>query len=194
MPHLPHLIEFVAFTHEFQRIQRSIFAQGEERHENDAEHSFQLALTGWYLIESDNLPLNRIRIVELALTHDLVEVYAGDSPVFQEKTGSKDEDEKEAVQQLKKQFPGFTSLEPLLNEYKERATEESKFVYALDKLLPIINNYLDGGRSWKMDKVSIGRVIQEKTAKVGISPAVNEYYPALIELLQTKPELFGAHD
>ena len=73
------LIEFTKFTHSFQQIKRVIYANGEDRNENDAEHSYQLAMACWLVVETKKLKLDLNKIVKYALVHDLVEIYAGDT-------------------------------------------------------------------------------------------------------------------
>jgi putative hydrolase of HD superfamily len=142
------LLKFVEFTNKFQKIQRVILVKDEERYENDAEHSYQLALVAWYIIDREKLNLNINKIVFMAIAHDLVEIYAGDTYIFgiQELKASKKEREEKAIKMIETEFPEFNDLIPFIQEYEERTSEESKFIYALDKLLPNINNVLDNGR------------------------------------------------
>ena len=62
-PLLNELIEFIKFTHLFQKINRIVFIPGEDRFENDAEHSYQLAMTAWYLIEHEKLNLDASKAI-----------------------------------------------------------------------------------------------------------------------------------
>ena len=50
---LKELLKFVELTHQFQKIERTILIPKEERKENDLEHSAQLALVAWYLVERE---------------------------------------------------------------------------------------------------------------------------------------------
>ena len=69
---------FVALTHKVQGVKRTNLAPDGERRENDAEHSFQVAMVAWYLVDALNLKLNRVRLLQYALVHDIAEVYAED--------------------------------------------------------------------------------------------------------------------
>src|ERR1700754_3897506 len=53
-----------------------------ERRENDAEHSWHLAMAVLLLAEYSDEPLDVARAVELVLVHDLVEIYAGDTSIY----------------------------------------------------------------------------------------------------------------
>jgi 5'-deoxynucleotidase YfbR-like HD superfamily hydrolase len=149
MSDVSELLDFVAFTHEIRRIKRAIHLEG-KTYENDSEHMYQLALVSWFLIENDNLKLDKYRTVGMALTQDITEVYSGDTNAHASKAerDAHERREKEAMVQLGKRWPTFTSLNEFTLEYQQRETAESKFVYALDKLLPIINIYLYEGSSW----------------------------------------------
>ncbi|MEI6887489.1 MAG: HD domain-containing protein, partial [bacterium] len=155
---LTKLLSFTKFTHSFQKIERRIFATGLNRNENDLEHSGQLALVAWYFIDSSKLKLNTEKVIKYALAHDLVETYAGDTYFYSKDKKiqeSKVQREKNALVRIKKEFPDFKEIEKIITKYEEKSDPESRFVYALDKIIPVLNIYLDEGRSWKRDNVSL---------------------------------------
>src|SRR3989344_3438809 len=76
------LIDFVNFTHEFREVVRYAGTKLGKRIENDTEHSYQVVMVAWFLIEQDKLKLNKELCLMYALAHDLVEIYAGDTYVF----------------------------------------------------------------------------------------------------------------
>ena len=193
MNKLNTLIEFIKFTHEIRNIEREMLFERGDRHENDVEHGYQLALAAWFLIENDAISLDKYRCVGMALVHDIVEVYAGDTFAFAppEELAAKEAKEKEAAAKLKEQWPTFISLHELIEEYETRETPEAKFVYALDKLLPMINNYLYEGKAWKKHGLTFERMKSVKVGKVDVSLEVNEYYQELLKLLEQKPNFFG---
>lgn len=189
---IENLLDFVAFTHEIRKVKRSMWVQDEEQFENDSEHSYQLALTALFIIEEGGLQLDAFRAMGMALVHDILEVHAGDTPVYGSKDAliTKQAREKEAIQLLKKQWPNMKLMHKLIDECENKSTPESKFIYALDKLLPMLNNYLDKGRNWIRQGVTLEHLIAVKTGKVDIDPVVNEYYVQALELLRAKPEFF----
>lgn len=190
---LDTLLEFVSFTHEIRKIKRSVWVKDEEQFENDSEHSYQVALTALYIIESERLELNPYRSMGLALLHDILEVHSGDTPIFaaEEMQSTKAQREMDAIEQLRKDWPQMPLMLELIDEYETCQTPESKFIYALDKLLPIVNNYLDNGRNWKHNKVNLEQLIAAKKHKVTRDPAIKEYYDQLINILQKRPDLFS---
>ena len=190
---LRSLLDFVEFTHLFQQVKRIVLVNGEERWENDAEHSYQLSLTAWYLVEHNKLNLDLNKIVLLALVHDLPEAYAGDTYIFDEQTvlDGKQKREAEAVQLLKKNFPDFSSLHELMAEYEARKTPESRFIYALDKLLPVLNIYLDRGRTWQKKGITLEQLFQAKNDKISISSDLFPYWKELAAILRQNKQLFS---
>lgn len=192
MSPLKALFNMIALTHRFQQTKRTIYATGEDRFENDAEHSFQLALIAWYLIEKQGLPLNKEKVLLYALSHDLPEAYTGDKSFYRTKEEDNDKKklEKEAVQELLKDHPDFPSLSTTIATYEEMDDEESKFVYALDKILPILNIRLDEGRSWEHLNISFEMLYEGKRDKVTHDPTVQEYFLLIVELLKENPHLF----
>lgn len=192
MASIHELMKFVGLTHEFQQVRRAILVNHEQRQENDLEHTGQLALVALYVYDAAKLPLNRERILEYALVHDLVEAYAGDTHFFDLK-GREDKKEREekAHLRLRDEFPELERLHELIVAYEEKSDEESKFVYALDKLLPIINIYLDNGRTWQVDGITYDILTTHKTDPISLSPDIKVYYDQLVDILSENKHLFA---
>lgn len=170
-----------------------VYRRGEDRLENDAEHSYQLAMTAWYLNNSEQLKLDTGLLLGYALVHDLVEVHAGDTYAYTRDAGereSKEAREAAAAEQIAADFPEFPELHELLRRYEERADREARFIYALDKLLPILNIYQDSGRSWHREGVTLQMIRDYKTSKVAVSPEVEPYFQELMAILESQPSLF----
>lgn len=188
---LDKLLDFIKFTHELRKIKRQIVLD-DDQNENDAEHSYQMAMLAMFIIDENNLNLDRYRCMAMALVHDVIEVYAGDLIVFapQKELVDKAAREQEAVEQLAQDWPNISSLHELIEEYEERKTPEAKFVYALDKLIPEINNYLYGGKAWKKHGIKVEQVKEVKKGKVDINPTIGNYHKQIIKLIEANPELF----
>jgi putative hydrolase of HD superfamily len=133
--------------------------------------------------------------LKYALVHDLVEVYAGDTYVFsndQEHLDGKIGREYEALVRLKKEFPLCDNILSLVDRYEKRDDRESRFVYALDKIQPVIQIYLDQGRIWKEKNVTFQMFLEYKKDKVALSPEIKPYFDELVVLLKEKEkELFN---
>ena len=187
------ILKFIKLTHEFQKVERKIFVTGQNRMENDFEHSYQLAMLAWYIVDSKKLNhLNKDLIIKYALLHDFVEVYAGDTYIYskdEKELNSKETREKEAQKRLQEEFSEFSDMNDLIEQYEARNDKESRFVYALDKVIPVLNIYLDKGRTWKEFDVSIDMIVKAKTDKVDVSEEVRSYFEELVQILKSDESL-----
>ena len=118
------------------------------------------------LFEKD-LPknLDNEKMVKMALIHDLVEIYAGDTFFFDEKgREGKKEREHEAAKKLFAQLPEDLEKEfwSLFNEFEDSETKESKIVQAFDKIQPIVQNICSGGKSWTKHNISYEKLDENK--------------------------------
>ncbi|OGI57587.1 hypothetical protein A3B85_00745 [Candidatus Nomurabacteria bacterium RIFCSPHIGHO2_02_FULL_37_13] len=186
------LIDFVNFTHEFREVVRIARSPHAERFENDAEHSYQLAMVAWFLIDKDKLKLNKELCFMYALAHDLVEIYAGDTYIFDKnKASSKRHREKSALLKIKRRFSHFKNLVKTIEKYESKEDEESKFIFALDKFIPPIQIYLEDGKLFHEKKISLNNVIESKERKISLSPYIDKYWQELLkEFTKNKKKLF----
>lgn len=185
-PRLKELLSFVRFTNDFQKVERTILVAGKNRNENDSEHSFQLAILGWYIIENDKLNLDINKVLKFAIVHDLVETYAGDTFIFGDKNHVADKAKREAKAQkrIQRAFPSWKGALKLIEEYEHRKSPESKFVYVLDKIIPVINIFLDEGRTWKKHKISLEMLREAKDKKVKLNSDLEKYWLDLMAVLE----------
>ena len=79
----------------------------------------------------------------------------------------------------------------MLEGYEKREDKESKFVYALDKIIPPIQIYLEKGKLWHEKKVPFDILVENKKYKTILSEPVNKYWKELlIELTKNRNKLF----
>jgi putative hydrolase of HD superfamily len=152
-------------------------------------------MVAWYIVHDQELDMDVNRVIKYALAHDLVEIYAGDTPINEQDkayVGSKERREAEAAERIRNEFPDFTELHDLIDSYELRKDKESRFVYALDKILPPMIIYLERGHSWKKNKMTLEMVSDHKKDKVVVSPEVKALYDELIVHLKGEEnELFA---
>ena len=127
-----------------------------------------------------------------ALAHDLVEVYAGDTYIYDNnRKFSKEKREKEAIIKIRKRFANFKNLIKVIEKYERKEDEESKFIYALDKIIPPLQIYLEDGKLWHEKKVSLVDVFKNKNKKIALSVPLKVYWDELSRLLiRNKKKLF----
>lgn len=144
-----------------------------DRRENDAEHSWHLALMAVVLAEYADEPVDVGRVVELVVLHDLVEIYAGDTFLYDDvMAASQQERENAAAEVLFGMLPAdqATSLRGLWDEFEGRQTPESRFAKALDRLEPILLNWMARGGTWRAPGVTVADV-RARTAVIGAGSA-----------------------
>ena len=191
---LKDVFGFVSLLQRFQQIKRAYYATDEDRAQNDAEHSFGLAMLAWYVVRLLKLEeLDLSLILSYALVHDFIELVAGDTdPYNPMKVATKSVRENEARVWLIRELPEFTDLHHLLNEYEDGRTPEAQFVRALDKIIPVIEIAFDEGRSWKERGQTLEMLRAIKSPKVEHSPIVSGLYHELVLYLeQRRDELFS---
>lgn len=160
---LKNQIAFVIEIDEMKRILRmNLHADGSKR-ENDAEHSWHLAVMAMLLEEYCSEKVDIARVIKIALVHDLVEVYAGDTFAYDSK-GYEDKDEREKMAadklfgMLESEQAAF--FRALWDEFEEKATPESRYANAVDRLQPLILNYLTDGHTWKLGDVHAPQILK----------------------------------
>lgn len=150
------VISFTSFLHKLSGIMRTVKIANREGYENDAEHSYQVAMVSWFVAERLEVQINQQLLLEYALVHDLVEVYAGDTDMFissEEHRASKPQKEAAALEKIKKEFLEFPSLTERLEGYEHLIDLESKIVCLVDKLLPDLAIYLSDDDYYIRNKV-----------------------------------------
>jgi putative hydrolase of HD superfamily len=190
-PNIHRLIQLHQLLLDFRAVERVTRIPGKPDRENDIDHSYTLAMMAWFL--SSYFPhLDRDTVIRMSLVHDLTEVHAGDTFVFgnNDHLTTKEQRETEALTKLAADWPDFPEMHALLEHYEQRDSEEAKFVYALDKVMPIIISVIGGGRDFQDYDVTLELMHEQKRNRVSVSPEINEYYTELIEVLRGMPHLF----
>jgi putative hydrolase of HD superfamily len=191
---LDGIFKIVGLTNRLRQVERTINAVGLKRLENDSEHSFQLALLSWYLIESENLSLNKELAIRYCLIHDLVEAYTGDvDPHTSTRTDKESKKAKEnfALKVIKESLQECPSIAELICRYEAKLDPESKFVYALDKMQPILNVLQDSGDYYHKYGITFEKWLNYNKEKVALSPETSIYFDQLLEFLEDQKGLFA---
>ncbi len=170
-------LEFIAEADRLKSIFRKTKLIGEVRYENSAEHSWHFALMALTLCEHAAEKIDTSRVIQMALIHDLVEIDAGDTFVYDAKAmEGKAEREQMAADRIFGLLPSdqSESFRALWDEFEAQVTPESQFAAAIDRLCGMLPNYKNAGGSWKENKISAARVTERNQA-IGIgSPALWE--------------------
>lgn len=188
MTSLPEVMKFVSLLHRLQSVERlSITPTNPNRYENSTEHSYQVTMLVWYIMTTEKLDLDAGKVLRYALIHDIIEAYTGDIPIHDvEARKTKADQEAKAFEQFVQDYPEFTELHELIEQYEAREDEESKFVYAIDKLIDPINNSLNNmepnrAEGWNMDLLK-----KLKADKVATHPTADRLFKEWTEYVQEK--------
>ncbi|MEE0998471.1 MAG: HD domain-containing protein [Treponemataceae bacterium] len=149
--HLDQQLKFVAEIDKMTQIFRRTMLIDGSRRENDAEHSWHIAVMALlfsdYVKEKPDLG----RVVKMLVVHDLVEIYAGDTFAFDvEANKSKEENEIAAADKLFSQLPEEQGKEirSLWEEFDEMKTPDSIYANCMDRVQPFLHNTLTTGATW----------------------------------------------
>lgn len=148
-----------------KNIFRQTHLSGHGRNENDAEHSWHIALMAYLLREYANEPVDITRVMVMCLIHDIVEIDAGDTYAYDEE-GIKTQKEREeaAKERLFSMLPEDQKEElcALFEEFDEAGTPEARFAHAMDNLQPLLLNNSNGGSDWLEHRVTSEQVYKRQ--------------------------------
>lgn len=176
-------IEFIIEVDRLKTILRQSPLLAADRRENDAEHSWHLALMVLVLAEYADEPIDTKKVLALVLVHDLTEIYAGDTPLYDDVAQvDKADREKAAADRLFALLPADQAKEfrMLWDEFEARVSPEARFAKAMDRLQPLLLNFGNHGGTWKTPGVTDQVVLNRKSVIQGGSAELWEYAQTLI--------------
>ena len=187
MTHFPEIekqLEFIIEIDKLKTVARKSKIIHDDRYENDAEHSWHLAMMALVLHPQANAEVDVFKVIKMLLIHDLVEIYAGDTFAY-DTAGHADkfERELEAAQKLFGMLPpqfGGEFMELWL-EFERKETNEARFAGSLDRLQPILLNHLNQGYTWKKFNVRKDQVLNRNREIEKGSKSLWEYAQHIIE-------------
>lgn len=170
MNSLKQQIIFIKEIDKLKQIQRKTRLFNSNRYENDAEHSWHLAMMAIVLVEHSNTKVDILKVLKMVLIHDIVEIDSGDIFIFDtKKNHDNTQEELKAAKRIFGLLPEEQAKE-LINlwlEFEKGKTNEAKFAKALDRFEPILQNVSNNGGTWREFNVPKNKVI-EKTEPVSL--------------------------
>ena len=164
MERLKKQMEFIIEVDKLKDIIRQTNLTNGERKENDAEHSWHLALMAVFLSEYAKEPVDVLQVIKMVLIHDLVEIDAGDTYLYDEAgNGTKAAREQKAAERIFNILPGDQAEElfQLWQEFEDRKTPESKFANTLDRIQPVLLNDTTEGRAGREHDVCSDQIMSK---------------------------------
>ena len=147
-------------------LRRTMLIDGSRR-ENDAEHSWHIAVMALIFSEYAKEPVDTARAAKMCVVHDLIEIYAGDTFAYDlEANKNKAEREAAAADKLFAQLPPEQGAElcTLWEEFDAMQTPDSKYAACMDRLQPFLHNTLTTGHTWVQSGTN--RAVVEKRMAV----------------------------
>jgi len=180
------LLNQIAFIKEIDKvkyIQRKTKLFNSDRHENDAEHSWHLALMAIVLAEHSNEPIDVLKVVKMVLIHDIVEIDAGDIFLYDSQINHDNtEQERLAANRIFGLLPKNQADEliSIWEEFEAGETNEAKFAKSMDRLEPLLQNTSNNGGTWKEFGVGYNKVYEKKSVIKEGSRSLWNYAEGLI--------------
>jgi len=159
-----------------KNIWRKTYLISGARVENDAEHSWEMALMAAVLVEHLPNTADLHQVIMMLLIHDLVEINAGDTFAYDEAALT---DQQEREQQAAERIYGLLPSDQakkfrlLWDEFEARETPNAKFAKAMDRLQPLLHSYYTQGKTWREYGIRAAQVrklmtvIRDASAELG---------------------------
>lgn len=183
----PTLTQQIAFIKEIDKvkyIERRTKLFNSDRRENDAEHSWHLAMMALVLSDYSDAEIDLLKVIKMVLIHDIVEIDAGDTFLYdQNKNHDNTEEELKSAERIFGMLPEKQAAEfiEIWKEFEMGDTPEAKFARSLDKLEPLLQNTSNNGGTWQEFGVKYQAVYDKKKAIKNGSKALWNFAENLID-------------
>ena len=176
-------MEFILEVDKIKFIGRQTYLSDGERKENDAEHSWHLALMTALLSEHANEKIDVRKTMLMVLVHDIVEIDAGDTYAY-DAAGNATKRERE-LKAAKRIFhllleDQAEELFQLWEEFEACETPEAKFAHSMDNIQPIMLNDATGGKAWREHQVKKSQVEKRQESTRAGSETIMEVAEEII--------------
>ena len=175
---------FTAEIDKMTDVLRQTVLINKSRRENDAEHSWHIAVMAMLFSEYASEPVNIGRVVQMCVVHDLVEIEADDTFAYDVQGNiGKAEREKEAADKLFSKLPEDQGhmIRSLWEEFDAMETADAKYAACMDRLQPFLHNTLTEGHTWGQGKVTRGAVEKRMVVIKDFMPEVYEWLNANLD-------------
>ena len=146
------------------------------RYENSAEHSWHIALYALVLADQAGPGVDINLVIKMLILHDLVEIDAGDNPIFGDyDAAAMAAQEQAAADRIFGLLPNDLrdDLRAIWEEFEAAETPSAQFAKSLDRFQPPMQNLESGGGSWTDYNVSQEQIAERVGSKISIgAPAL----------------------
>ena len=164
----------LAFSLEIDKV-KNVFRQthlsDNGRNENDAEHSWHMAVMAYLLKEYANEEIDIAKVMFMCLIHDIVEIDAGDTYAYDAESlrtqKAREDVAKERIFSILPEEQAREFIE-IFDEFEAYQTPESKFAHAMDNIQPLILNDSNNGGDWREHNVTVEQIYgRQRKTKLG---------------------------
>lgn len=177
-------IQFIKEIDKLKYILRKTKLIQSDRQENDAEHSWHLAIMTIILAEHSNQPIDILKVLKMVLIHDIVEIDAGDTFIYDtQKNHCNTANERIAAQRIFGILPQEQAIDliAIWEEFELGESAEAKFARTMDRLEPLLQNTSNNGGTWQEFNVSYDKVYTKKKIMAEGSTTIWEYAEKLLQ-------------
>lgn len=177
-------LDFILEADKVKNIMRQTYLADGKRKENDAEHSWHLALMAVLLKEYAPEEVDLSKVIPMVLIHDLVEIDAGDTYAYDAVGGATQHTREEAAaQRIYGILPEDQGkwLYDLWEEFEAYETPEAKYAHMLDNSQPLFLNNATDGISWVEHGVKKSQIYTRNRRTGEGAPKIWEYMQGLID-------------
>ena len=184
MSKLDKQIAFIKEIDKIKYIQRKTKLFNSDRRENDAEHSWHLAMMAIVLLEHANKDIDLLKVLKMVLIHDIVEIDAGDTFIYSTtKDHNNTNEELVAAKRIFGMLPKeqANDLIAIWEEFEAGETDEAKFAKGMDRFEPLLQNASNSGGTWVEYDVPYHKVYDKKKEIKDGSTIIWDYAKGLID-------------
>ena len=185
MDRLVKQINFIIEIDKLKTILRQTALVDRSRQENVSEHSWHIAVMALILAEYANEKnLDILRIIKMLLIHDLVEIDAGDTFLYDTiRNHDKNQRELRAAHRIFSLLPVKQAEEFKMawEEFEAMSSSEAKFARAIDSLQPVLLAFNNKGWSWQKHGLQKSQVLNKKKSIEKGSETLWKYTQSLLE-------------
>ena len=177
-------LDFILEIDKEKEIYRQTHLKGYKRQENDAEHAWHMAIMIYLLKEYANEEFDIAKAMMMALTHDIVEIDAGDTYAYDKANlETQKEREERAADRIYGLLPDEQKdeLRALFEEFEEGKTPEAKFARVMDNFQPLILNDSNNGEDWRVHGIKKSQVEKRQISSKAGSETIWNYAKKLID-------------